>query len=256
MKIRDQRLLLAAALALSLLGLTAVPGQAADTTLEPMPPELEAQWALSALPAALRDHATVYLLDPRKGYSVSRQGTSGIACLVERTVWEMADFRNDIYIPLCYDAAGIKGHFQAIIDSAALRARGMSPMALKAEIEKRYANRTYQAPQKPGLSYMVAPLMRALGPPDMKVHTMSMPHLMFYAPGVTNEDIGAQPDLAVPASLQYPFIDKQGNAEQSYMIQMVGAAEKAKILAEEKPLLEKLCAHREVLCLERARHEH
>jgi hypothetical protein len=248
--------LLAATVALGLVGLAAMSSQAADTTLEPMPHKLEAQWALSALPPPLRDQATVYLLDPTKGYSVSRQGTSGIACVVERTVWEMADFRNDIYIPLCYDAAGIKGHFQAIIDSAALRAQGMSAAALKAEIEKRYANKAYQAPQKPGLSYMVAPLMRALGPPDMKVHTMTMPHLMFYAPGVTNEDIGAQPNLAVPASLQYPFIDKQGNAQQSYMIQMVGAAEKAKIVADEKPLLDALCAHRDVLCLERARHEH
>ena len=26
--------------------------------------------------------------------------------MVERTAWELADFRNDIYIPLCYDAAG------------------------------------------------------------------------------------------------------------------------------------------------------
>ena len=29
---------------------------------------------------------------------------------------------------------------------------------------------------------MVAPVMRTVGPPDMQVHTMPMPHLMFYAP--------------------------------------------------------------------------
>jgi hypothetical protein len=246
--------LLTAALALGLVCLAPSASQAANTTLESMPAKLETQFALSALPPALRDQATVYRLDPKKGYSVSREGSNGIACVVERTVWEMADFRNDLYIPLCYDAAGLKGHFQAIIDTGALRAQGMSPAALKAEIERRYANKTYQAPQKPGLSYMVAPVMRALGPPDMRVHTMTMPHLMFYAPGVTNADIGAQPNIAVPSTLHYPFIDRQGNAEQSYMIQMVGATEKAKIVADEKPLLDALCAHRDVLCLPKGQH--
>jgi hypothetical protein len=241
--------LLAVTVGLGFIAFAATSSQAADTTLESMPPKLETQFALSALPPALRDKATIYLLDPKQGYSIARQGTSGIACVVERTVWEMADFRNDIYIPLCYDAAGIHWHFQAIIDSAALRAQGMSPAALKAEIEKRYRNQIYKTPERAGLSYMIAPLMRTIGPPDMKVHTMSMPHLMFYAPGVTNADIGALPDLAVPATLQYPFIDKQGNAEQSYMIQMVGASEKAKILADEKQLLDALCAHRDLLCL-------
>jgi hypothetical protein len=246
--------LLAATIALGFAAFAATSSQAADTTLEPMPAKLETQFALSALPPTLRAKATVYLLDPKQGYSIARQGTNGIACVVERTVWEMADFRDDLYIPLCYDAAGIHGHFQAIIDSAALRAQGMSPATLKAEIEKRYRNKSYKTPERAGLSYMVAPVMRALGPPDMKVHTMAMPHLMFYAPGVTNADIGALPDIAVPATLQYPFIDRQGNAEQSYMIQMVGATEKAKIVADEKQLLDALCAHRDVLCLGGAQH--
>ena len=130
----------------------------------------------------------------------------------------------------------------------------MSSVALKAEIEHRYQNKTYKAPEKASLSYMVAPLMRALGPPDMQLHTMSMPHLMFSAPNITNDDIGAVPDLRVHASLLYPFIDKQGIAEQSYMIQLIGEAEKAKILADEKPLLHDLCAYRDFLCLANMKH--
>jgi hypothetical protein len=236
----------------SLLGLSA--SQAAETTIEQMPAQLETRFALSALPPALRDKATVYLLDPEKGYQLSRQGTSGVACLVERTAWEMADFRNDIYIPLCYDAVGTKAHLKVIMDTAALRAQGMSPAALKAEVENRYKNKTYEAPEKAGLSYMVAPVMRTVGPPDMNVHTMAMPHLMFYAPDITNEDIGAAPNLGDHSSLLYPFVDKQGNAEQSYMIQLIGEAEKAKILADEKILLDDLCAHRGLLCL--PKHEH
>jgi hypothetical protein len=38
------------------------------------------------------------------------------------------------------------------------------------------------------------------------------------------------------------------------MIQLIGAAEKAKILADEKPLVDELCAYRDVLCL--ADHQH
>jgi hypothetical protein len=236
--------------AIGLVGLaTATPAQPTETTLEQMPARLETQFALSAAPPGLRDRATVYLLDPERGYQLSRQGTSGVTCIVERTAWELADFRNDIYIPLCYDTVGTRTYLKYIMDAAALRAQRMSPTALKAEIEKRYADKTYRVPDKAGLSYMVAPLMRTVGPPDMKVHTMAMPHLMFYAPYLTNEDIGAVPDLSVDSSLLYPFIDKQGTAEHSYVIQLIGEAEKAKILADEKALLDELCAYRDVLCL-------
>ena len=78
--------------AISLIGISARPGQATETTIEPMPAKLETRFALSALPPALRDQASVYLLDPEKGYQLSRQGTSGVTCLVERTAWELADF--------------------------------------------------------------------------------------------------------------------------------------------------------------------
>jgi hypothetical protein len=237
-------------IAISLAGMaTAPPGRTSETTIDRMPPELETRFALSALPPALRDRATVHLLDPIEGYRLSRQGTSGITCIVERTAWELADFRDDIYIPLCYDAAGTRTYLKAIMDAAALRARGMGPAALKAEIEERYRDKTYQVPEKAGVSYMVAPVFRTVGPPDMQVRTMSMPHVMFYAPYVTNEDIGAVPDLAVRSSLLCPFIHREGNAEQSYVIQLIGEAEKAEILTDEKALLDDLCAYRDILCL-------
>ena len=88
----------------------------------------------------------------------------------------------------------------------------------------------------------------------MKIHTMLMPHFMFYAPNVTNADIGAHPDLAVHSSLLVPFVDRQGNAEQTYIIQFIGDAEKANILAEEKALVADLCTYRNVLCLTNDHH--
>ena len=223
---------------------------AAGDMLERMPAELETRFALSAAPPALRESASAYLLNPPSGYHLARRGTSGVACLVERTSWELADFRNDSYFPLCFDAAGAATYMKMIIDVAALRAEGLGPAALKAEIESRWKSRSYVPPGKAGVSYMVGPVMRTIGPPDLKVHTMAMPHLMFYAPNVTNADLGAKPDLADPETLRSPFIDRQGIDEHSYIIQLVGQAEKAKILARERQLIEDLCRYRKVLCLE------
>ena len=56
------------------------------------------------------------------------------------------------------------------------------------------------------------------------------------------------------SSLLYPFIFKEGVGEQSYMIQLIGGAEKAKILINEKTLLDDLCAYRYVLCLPNKEH--
>ncbi|MBS0217423.1 MAG: hypothetical protein JSR63_04490 [Proteobacteria bacterium] len=225
-----------------------------ETRLTPMPSQLETRYALSALPPALRDGATVWLLDPAKGYRLSRKGTNGVDCLVERTVWEWKELRDDVFVPMCYDKAGSGTLLKVIMDVATMRAGGKDAAAIKTEVERRYRAKVYHAPSKTGLSYMVAPLMRAKGPPDFALHTMAMPHLMFYAPGVTNADIAAKPDLADPSSLQWPFVDQQGNAAQSYFIQLVGETEKAKILANEKQLVDDLCTWNRVLCLDHAMH--
>lgn len=227
---------------------------ASEARLTPMPAGLETRFALSAVPPALRDGASVWLLDPAKGYRLSRKGTNGVSCMVERTVWEWNELRDDVFVPLCYDKAGSDTLLKVKMDVAVMRAAGKNAAGIKTEVERRYRMKAYRAPAKAGLSYMVAPLMRAKGPPDFALHTMSMPHLMFYAPGVTNADIAAKPDLADHASLQWPFVDRQGNAAQSYFIQMIGESEKAKILSDEKPLVDDLCRWNHLLCLEDRHH--
>lgn len=209
-----------------------------------MPAALEVRFALSALPPALRDSATVYRLDVKSGYVVARQGKSGVACLVQRTAWEQAEYRNDIYVPRCFDSGGLTTYLKVLMDAEALRIKGMSPDALKSEMEKRYHGKRYRAPTQAGLSYMVAPVMRTWLP-DNVVHTMAGPHVMFYAPNISDNDIGARPD----ASQAYPFSTTEGVPEQTYIIQVVGSAEKAKIMAAEKQLVDDLCAYRDVLCL-------
>jgi hypothetical protein len=62
--------------------------------------------------------------------------------------------------------------------------------------------------------------------------------------------------LSDPSTLVYPFIDKHSDVidQEGYMIQLLGEAEKSKILADEKPLLDELCAYREILCLSPEKH--
>src|SRR6476659_2838129 len=110
-----------ALVASSLLAMAAAtPIHATQPTLDRMPAELETQYALSAAPPGLRAKAAVFLLDPQRGYYLARRGTNGVACAVQRTQWELADFRNDIYYGICYDAAGVKTYFQVLLDAAAL----------------------------------------------------------------------------------------------------------------------------------------
>src|SRR5438552_18745907 len=76
-------------------------------TIVPMPRDLEIQLALSSLPAHLRDHATVYVLNPAKGFEVARTGTKGFSALVARTgddamrgPWPLTAYPGDVLYPI------------------------------------------------------------------------------------------------------------------------------------------------------------
>lgn len=58
---------------------------AGTNKFEPLQRDLEIQLALSALPPHLRDSATVYILNPDKGFEVARKGTNEFHTFVART---------------------------------------------------------------------------------------------------------------------------------------------------------------------------
>jgi len=178
-------------------------GEAASLPkLARMPEALETHFALSAAPAHLRDSATVYLLDPAKGYAPSHQGTNGVSCIVVRSDWQWADapFRDDIFWPVCYDSEGSKTLLQDYLYTAELRARGMDAKQVHEEVTKRFGTAAYPNPARTGVAYMIAPIMRGYTNAPAPV-TMNMPHYMFYAPNVKDTDIGGN-----GFSKQYPFI--------------------------------------------------
>jgi len=222
-------------------------GARGDQKLDAMPRSLEIRFALSALPPNLRDQAAVYVLDPDKGYLRAIAGSNGQSCLVERTVWQRVEYRNDHYAAVCYDAAGATRQMRLRLDVAELRARGLSPEALAAEITRRFASGVYTPPERVGVSYMAAPLMRTYASPrpgDNAILTMVMPHVMYYAPNVTDTDIGG---VAPPPLSPYPFVFEQGPL--GYFVQLLGEREAAQIVSRESELVKDLCAYRDYLCL-------
>src|SRR5262249_6501941 len=125
--------------------------------LTPMPRALEIKYALSAIPPYLRDGATVYVLDPTKGYLEARGGRNGFTCFVGRTEYSREHFSNNLFVPMCYDAEGTRSHVPVYFDAARLRIAGKtSPADLKRLVEDRLRQGVYHQPSRPGIAYMVS----------------------------------------------------------------------------------------------------
>jgi hypothetical protein len=221
---------------------------AGNWQLEKMPADLETDYALSALPPHLRKDATVYLLDPTRGYYIGRKGSNGYICFVTRTEWEWDEFRQDLATPISYDAEGAKVIFPVYMDVAAMRASGKyQATQIRDSIIRRINTGVYKAPSKPGMSYMLAPMMRVFpGNPDIKEPiSISMPHYMFYAPYLTEENARYKPGtdglmLANPDNA----ILGDGKGPYGYVIVPASESEKAVIVADGKDLLARLSAYK------------
>jgi hypothetical protein len=231
---------------ISTVGISAGVGQSTQGwLLEKMPPALETEFALSSLPPRLRDAATVYLLDPNKGYYMARKGSNGFSAFVMRTQWEKAEFLPDVYSSMSYDEEGAKTFVPMYFDVAAMRATGKySPAQIRDTIVKRVKDGRYKAPSRTGISYMLCPIDRAHGNDGFVISVM--PHYMFYAPRVDNKDIGGDWDgghspFAVSPSDN--LLDKQ-HSIFNLIILPAGDAEKAKIITLNKDLLDKLVAYK------------
>ena len=223
----------------------------ATTTIEPLPRDLEIQLALSALPPHLRDQATVYTLNPDKGFEVARKGTNGFHAFVARTgddafrgSWPLTAYRDDILYPISFDQAGAKAQMRIFFDAAEMQAKGTPPRELKKIMQNREKTGYYKAPERAGISYMLSPILRTYFNPEESDHatTINYPHVMYYAPGVSSQDIGAG-----KLGGMYPFVIMPG--PYGYMIQPLGLTERAAINKEYEEMLAKVCKIKEVWCL-------
>jgi hypothetical protein len=219
--------------------------------IEPLPRDLEIQLALSALPLHLRDNATVYVLNPDTGFEIARKGTNGFHAFVARTgddtfrgAWPLKEYRDDILYPISFDSAGARAQMQIFFDAAQMQARGTPPGELKRNIQDRYKTGYYKAPERAGVSYMLSPILRTYFNPDEgeTVGTLNIPHVMYYAPNVSNEDIGGG-----KLGGMYPFVIMPG--PHGYIIQLLGLTERAAVTKEYEEMLRRLCKIKEAWCL-------
>jgi hypothetical protein len=231
-----------------------------------LPRDLEIQLALSALPPHLRDDATVYVLNPDKGFEVARKGTNGFNAFVARTgddtfrgTWPLTKYRDDILYPISFDEAGSNAQMRVFFDAAEMQAKGTPPEELKKIIQRRYKTNYYKPPERAGVSYMLSPILRTYVNPDDndEVATANIPHVMHYAPNVSATEIGA----ATPTPEQFQYFKEHGrwpdtpypililHGPHGYMVQFQGAAERDAITKGYADMLAQLCKIKDAWCL-------
>ena len=155
-----------------------------------VPRERQIALALSAAPAEVSSHATVYILGP-KGYEKVREGTNGFSCYVGRSFVKPTETTVE---PTCFDAEGSRTTLVRRMYMEELRAAGKSEAEIKADVANGYKEGRFQDPSKPGFLYMMSSENRLGGSGG----TASFPpHLMFYAPNMTTKDMGfdSQPQM-------------------------------------------------------------
>jgi hypothetical protein len=234
--------------------------------IDPLPRDLEMQLALSALPRHLRDNATVYVLNPARGFEVARKGTNGFHAFVARIgddtfrgSWPLRAYRDDILYPVSFDEAGAKANMRVFFDAAEMEAKWTPPEELKRIIQERYKTHYYKPPERAGVSYMMSPILRTYVNSDSNelVCTTIVPHVMHYVPNITPDAVGASTPTA--DDLRYfckhgyylnnpdPFVIFHG--PHGYLIQFLGVTERSAIRKEYEGLLTRLCTIKKEWCL-------
>lgn len=147
------------------------------------PPATEAEevtLALSAAPEGLRAGAAVYVLD-KTGYRKFRDAANGLTCLVERS-------RPDSLEPICWDAEGAATIMPRVLAEAEWRAAGLDAAEVERRVNEGFATGRFRAPSRAGVAYMMS-AQNFVFNGERVIHYH--PHVMIYAPYVTNAMIGA-----------------------------------------------------------------
>ncbi len=190
--------------------MTGTAGADPHTAGRPITPACEEALALSALPKRLRAGASVFVLTD-DGYRMSRSGDGPFTCIVGRN-------HAEALIPQCPDAAGLDSVIPGIILKSQLALAGAAIEARQAEFEKKKENGDLSAPDRPGVSYMMSNFNYAWNHQAGGLMRIP-PHVMFYAPNLSNDDIGGSMQEGMGSNRGVPFIIEEGI--HGYMTSMV-----------------------------------
>jgi hypothetical protein len=168
--------------------------------------------ALEAGPPGVQQGAGVYVLTPT-GYELARASQNGFHCSVQRSF-------PDTFEPQCLDAEGSVTLLQQMLLQGNLRMKGGDTDAIRQAVNQAWADGTLRAPQRPGINYMLSTRNRV--PVDAAGTVIPYrPHLMFYAPYLSNADLGIEMGPGVPA-----FIINEGKPS-AYVIVPVPTTDQA-----------------------------
>ena len=136
--------------------------------------------ALSACPVFVADNAAVYVLE-KSGYVKVRESQNGFTAIIQHSVPTAQE-------PRCMDVEGTRTHLPRILKVAELRVQGKSRDEIQRVVADAFAKGIFQPPARFGVDYMLSTENRV--PNQEGVVGPYPPHVMFYAPYLTNADLG------------------------------------------------------------------
>jgi hypothetical protein len=162
------------------------PAAAQSTPAVATPPLMDRQkemaLALSACPPAVAGKAAVYVLE-QSGYLKIRDSQNGFTAIIQHSLPTSRE-------PQCMDAEGARTFLPRMLKVAELRAQGKNPDEIKGFMADALARGIFQPPNRPGIDYMLS--TENLVPDDKGVVAPFPPHVMFYAPYLTNAALGSE----------------------------------------------------------------
>ena len=184
-----------------------------------LPRNLELRLAVDALPPHLRSTAGIRILGPN-GYTTAREATNPFTCIVSR--------RGGNLYPVCFDEEGTRTILPAFIDDATLRLKGETAEAVERKIADGFAEGRYRPPSRPGIAYMLSPATYLMENGKL---TRSIAHTMFYAPFLTDADIGGLMGRSA-------FVDRPG--PHGMIIVPAGQTERENAMKQSAGLIEEV----------------
>lgn len=194
----------------------------------------EAALALSALPARLRDDASIYVWNDGD-YQRTAAGTGRFHCFVARN-------HSRSVIPQCFTTSGVDNIMAGELFKSRLVMHGAAPNDAIDAFEARVEKGEFVAPDEPGINYMMSAynwIYQAARDEFIAVP----PHVMFFAPNVEPEAVGSATFPEAVAQKGIPMVVESGI--HAYLVTFTDGSSESDDVVEHcdgEPLLEPLSA--------------